>query len=156
MIVNVSPRQINQAGIDLIKEFEGLRLLAYADQVGVETLGFGHTGPDVKVGETITEEQAEQLLMKDLAKFEQGVNDLVKVALTDNQFAALVSFSYNLGLGSLKESTLLKLVNSSNFDDAAKQFIKWDYAGGVLNEGLLRRRTAEAALFQLASSNSNE
>ncbi|RDU95358.1 lysozyme [Trinickia dinghuensis] len=140
--------KINEAGINLIKEFEGLRLTAYADVVGVLTIGYGHTGPDVKPGMVITEAQAGQLLIDDLARFENGVSGLVKVPVNANQFSALVSFSYNVGLGNLGGSTLLRLLNQSDYAGAAQQFPLWDKAGGRELPGLLRRRQAEQALFQ--------
>jgi lysozyme len=127
--------------------FEGLRLTAYQDMVGVWTIGYGHTGPDVKAGLTITQQQAEQLLINDLARFNNGVNALVTVKINQNQFDALISFSYNLGLGSLQQSTLLRLLNAGNFQAAADQFPRWDRAGGKEVAGLLARRNAERALF---------
>lgn len=106
-----------------------------------------HTGPDVKAGLTITQQQAEQLLINDLARFNNGVNALVTVKINQNQFDALISFSYNLGLGSLQQSTLLRLLNAGNFQAAADQFPRWDRAGGKEVAGLLARRNAERALF---------
>ncbi|TKC86027.1 lysozyme [Trinickia terrae] len=138
----------NQAGLNLIKQFEGLRLIAYADVVGVLTIGYGHTGPDVKPGLIITQSQADQHLSDDLARFESGVGALVKVPLNANQFSALVSFSYNLGLGNLGSSTLLRLLNQRDYPGAALQFPRWDRAGGRELAGLLRRRQAEQALFE--------
>jgi lysozyme len=140
-------REINQAGLDLIKSFEGLRLDAYKDIVGVLTIGYGHTGADVTEGLSISEDQAQDLLKTDLARFEAGVEEAVTSDLTDNQFAAIVSFAYNLGLGNLRSSTLLKLVNAGNMDSAADEFPKWDRAGGQVSEGILRRRNAERDLF---------
>jgi lysozyme len=141
-------RRINKAGLSLIKQFEGLRLKAYKDVVGVLTIGYGSTGPHVKEGMIITEQQAEDLLKEDLDRFEQGVANLVKVPLNDNQFAALVSFSFNLGLGNLKASTLLKLLNAGKLDQVPSEFVKWNKAGGKVLAGLTRRRQAEAELFQ--------
>jgi lysozyme len=140
--------KINDAGLALIKEFEGCRLNAYRDIVGVLTIGYGHTGQDVWTNQVITEAKAEALLIKDLEKFENGVQDLLQVsAITNNQFSALVCFAYNLGLGNLEKSTLLKLVNERKFQEAAEQFLVWDRAGGEVVPGLLRRRQAERALF---------
>jgi lysozyme len=138
--------QLNQAGLDLIESFEGLRLTAYDDGTGVLTIGFGHTG-GVTPGETITQEQAEEFLKSDVAGAETSVENLVEVDLTPNQFAALVSFTFNLGGGALAGSTLLALVNSKEFDAAAQQFGRWVYADGQELEGLVRRRAAEAKLF---------
>ncbi|KMN50721.1 muraminidase [Chromobacterium violaceum] len=137
----------NAAGISLIKQFEGVRLAAYQDMVGVWTIGYGHTGPDVKAGMTITQRQADQLLAADLEKFETGVRKAVIVPLNANQFSALVSFSYNLGLGNLRSSTLLRLLNKGDYDGAAAQFPRWNRAGGQAVPGLTRRRKAEQALF---------
>lgn len=140
--------QTNQAGLNLIKEFEGLCLHAYQDVVGVWTIGYGHTGPEVKEGLAITEHDAEQLLRGDLLRFESGVAAAVDVPLNENQFSALVSFSYNLGLGSLQKSTLLSQLNEGNHEGAAEQFPLWDKAGGRSLPGLHKRRLAEKALFQ--------
>lgn len=138
--------KINQAGLDLIKSFEGCRLAAYRDIVGVLTVGFGHTGDDVTRGLVIDQPTADALLESDLYKFEQGVSSLLQAAVTDNQFSALVCFAYNLGLHALAGSHLLKKVNASDLS-AKDEFLKWDRAGGVVVPGLLRRRTAERALF---------
>lgn len=138
---------MNAAGIKLIKDFEGCKLKAYKDIVGVLTIGYGHTGPDVFEGQVITQEEAERLLRDDLEAFEVGVARLVKVALTENQYAALVSFAYNLGLGALGGSTLLKLLNKGDPEGAALEFTKWSHAGGRVVAGLVRRREAEKALF---------
>lgn len=137
----------NTATINLIKSFEGCKLTTYADSVGVLTIGYGHTGPDVHRGKVITQSQADDLLAADLARFETGVTNLVKVTLTANQFGALVSFAYNLGLGSLGGSTLLKKVNAKDFAGAKLEFSKWDHAGGKVLAGLTKRRAAEAVLF---------
>lgn len=138
---------INAEGFALIKEFEGCDLSAYKDAAGVWTIGYGHTG-DVQPGQAITQEQADALLQADLQKFEQGVNKLCERSINSNQFSALVCFAYNVGLGALANSTLLRLVNSGDFADAAKQFSQWVYADGTVLPGLVRRRAAEAALFQ--------
>src|SRR5690242_1900699 len=98
---------VNQAGLDLIKQSEGVRLKAYKDSVGVWTIGYGHTGPDVWDGKTIDAGEAERLLAEDLHKTEQGVIELIHGPCTPNEFAALVSFAFNLGIGALAGSTLL-------------------------------------------------
>lgn len=139
--------KISQKGIDLVKSFEGLELKAYKDSVGVLTIGWGSTGSHVTAGMTITREQAEQLLKKDLERFEKGVSDLVKAPLNQNQFDALVSFSFNLGLGSLKSSTLLKKLNAKDYQGAANEILRWNRAGGKVLKGLTRRRIAERDLF---------
>ncbi|QOZ81965.1 MULTISPECIES: lysozyme [Chromobacterium] len=138
---------ISANGIKLIQQFEGLRLKAYQDAVGVWTIGYGHTGPDVTPGLVITQAQADALLARDLSRFETGVTRLVQVPLNQNQFDALVSFSYNLGLGSLQNSTLLRLLNQRDYAGAAAQFPRWNKAGGKVLPGLTRRRAAEQALF---------
>ena len=140
--------KISQKGLDLIKNFEGLELKAYKDSVGILTIGYGSTGSHVKSGMTITAEQAEELLKQDVSRFEKGVNDLVKVSLTQNQFDALVSFSFNLGLGNLKSSTLLKKLNASDYTGAVNEFLRWNRAGGKVLNGLTRRRQAEKDMFE--------
>lgn len=139
--------KISKKGLDLIKQFEGLELKAYKDSVGVVTIGYGSTGPHVSMGMVITQEQAESLLKQDVSRFEKGVSDLVKVPLNQNQFDALVSFSFNLGLGNLKSSTLLRKLNSLDYVGTANEFPRWNKAGGVVLKGLTRRREAEKALF---------
>jgi lysozyme len=139
-------RQINQAGLNLIKDFEGCILTAYDDGVVVLTIGYGHT-QGVTWGQTITQAQAEELLKHDLNYFENSVTNLVKVPLTDNQFAALVSFTFNVGVGAFTESTLLRLLNQSQYQAAAVQFLRWVNGGGKEMAGLVRRRKAEQDLF---------
>ncbi len=140
--------KLSQNGIDLIKSFEGLRLKAYPDIGGVPTIGYGTTGPDIKLGMTITEVKAEELLRVDVAVFERGVSDLVKVAINQNEFDALVSFSYNVGLSALQSSTLLRLLNDgSDRTIVASEFLRWNKVGDKPIEGLTRRRKAERDLF---------
>lgn len=139
--------QYSKQGIALTESFEGLRTTAYQDQVGVWTIGYGHT-KGVHPGMTCTEEQANQWLQEDACDCENDVNSHVKVALNQNEFDALVDFCINLGGTSLNTSTLLKLVNASDKTDAAKEFEKWDHAGGKVVAGLLRRRQAEENLFK--------
>lgn len=142
---------MNKAGLELVKEFEGLRLEAYLDPVGVWTIGYGHTSmagpPEVKKGMKLTSKEAEDLLLRDLKKYEDAVDRLVKVDLNDNQHAALSSFTYNLGEGNLKKSTLLKKLNDGDYSGASAEFPKWNKAGGKILKGLTRRREAERALF---------
>lgn len=145
-------REINQQGLDLIRHFESLRLEAYQDSVGIWTIGWGHTGLEHKdgsvfEGRVITEKEAEELLKSDLRKFEKAVDSLVDIELNDNQFSALVSFSFNLGIGNLKSSTLLKLLNNNDQFNCTKEFVKWSKAGGKRLKGLLRRRASERNLF---------
>lgn len=142
----------SQAGIDLIKQFEGLELTAYPDPgTGGEpwTIGYGHTG-GVKPGDTVTEAEAEELLRQDLEKFEDCVNAYVSVPITQSQFDALVSFAFNVGCGALKSSTLLRLLNNGDTEAAAAQFGRWNKAAGRVLAGLTRRRGAERDLFQTA------
>ncbi|MEO0537654.1 MAG: lysozyme [Cyanobacteria bacterium P01_A01_bin.123] len=139
-------RNTNAAGIRLIKSFEGLRLKAYQDAVGIWTIGYGTTS-GVRPGMVITEAEAERLLRRDVDKFERAVSSLVKVSINDNQFAALVSFSYNVGSSALGDSTLLRLLNQGNYQGAADQFPRWNRAGSRVLAGLTRRRNAERALF---------
>jgi lysozyme len=137
-----------QAGIELIKQFEGLKLKAYLDIVGVPTIGYGSTGPDIKIGMVWTTEQCEERLKKDLEKFEKAILTSVKVPLTQNQFDALVCFTYNVGSGAFTGSTLLKLLNKSeSITKVADQFLRWNKAGGKEVAGLTRRRAAERELF---------
>lgn len=138
--------KISNNGIDLIKSFEGLRLKAYKDSVGVSTIGYGHT-KNVKMGDVISLKTAEQFLLDDIRIFEEGVLALVQVEITQNMFDALVSFSFNLGLGNLAKSTLLKKINSKLFKEAGNEFVRWNKAGGVVLKGLTRRRLLEKELF---------
>jgi lysozyme len=133
--------------VALTKEFEGCQLTAYSDPAGVWTVGYGHTGSDVRQGVTITQHQADDFLMADLKEAGRFVNIYVKVQINQNQFDALTDFVYNLGVGSFKSSTLLLLINNGDFDKAALEFGKWNKAGAVEVPGLTRRRAAEAALF---------
>ena len=141
----------SQSGISLIKGFEGKRLNAYDDGVGVWTIGFGTikypNGVRVKKGDTCTEAQAESYLKNDLVKFENAINRLVKVPLNQNQFDALASFTYNLGETNLSNSTLLKKLNAKDYAGTADQFLRWNKAGGKVMNGLTRRREAERILF---------
>ena len=141
----------SQSGISLIKGFEGKRLNAYYDGVGVWTIGFGTikypNGVRVKKGDTCTEAQAESYLKNDLVKFENAINRLVKVPLNQNQFDALSSFTYNLGETNLSSSTLLKKLNAKDYAGTADQFPRWNKAGGKVMNGLTRRREAERILF---------
>jgi lysozyme len=135
-------------GLALTEQFEGCQLNAYQDQVGVWTIGYGHTGGDVCSGLTITQDQAATLLLSDVAAASSFVNNAVTVALAQDEFDALVDFVFNLGRGAFAGSTLLKDLNAGDFANAATQFDLWDHAGGQVVAGLLRRRQAEAALFQ--------
>ncbi len=143
--------QTSDKGIALIKEFEGCKLTAYQDSVGVWTIGYGWTQPvdgkPIRAGMTIKQETAERLLKTGLVSYEGDVSRLVKVGLTQEQFDALVSFTYNLGARSLSTSTLLRKLNAGDYAGAADEFLRWNKAGGKDLNGLTRRREAERALF---------
>ncbi|AYQ11336.1 lysozyme [Escherichia coli] len=143
--------QTSEKGIALIKEFEGCRLTAYRDSVGVWTIGYGWTQPvdgkPIRAGMTIKQETAERLLKTGLVSYESDVSRLVKVGLTQGQFDALVSFTYNLGARSLSTSTLLRKLNAGDYAGAADEFLRWNKAGGKVLNGLTRRREAERTLF---------
>ena len=140
---------ISQKGLNLIKQFEGLRLTPYRCSAGVLTIGYGHTGSDVKEGMTITQAQAEELLKNDVKRFEIGVSTLTAgILLTQNQYDALVSFAYNVGLGAFQNSTLLKKMRENPKDPAiATEFAKWNKAGGAVIAGLTNRRAQESQLY---------
>lgn len=137
---------ISQRGLDLIKQFEGCRLTAYRCPADVLTIGYGHTGPDVTEGLRITPQQAEALLRGDLARFEDGVRRHAGAA-TQDQFDALVSFAFNVGIGALAGSTLLKRHKAGDKARAANEFLRWNKAGGIVLPGLTRRRAAERRLY---------
>jgi lysozyme len=141
-------RRINRAGLAHIKSWEGLRLTAYLDVANVLTIGYGSTGSHVKEGMVITEAEAEELLRKDLARFEHGVEALTEgCATSDDQFSALVSLAFNIGLGALATSTVLKRHKLGNRIGAANAFLMWNKAKGAVLKGLMRRREAERALY---------
>lgn len=146
-------RPVNKAGIDLIKSFEGLFLKPYLDPVNIPTIGYGTIAyPDGKKvtmkDRDITEAEAEHYLMFEVEEKAHNVERMVKVTLNDNEYAALVSFAYNVGWQGLEKSTLMKLLNS-NADRVAvaDQFLRWNKAGGKELKGLTRRRQAERSLF---------
>lgn len=145
------PGQINADGLLIIKSFEGLELVAYQDSVGVWTIGYGHTAmagpPKVDPGMVITEAEADKILRQDLNYFEQGVEEAVTVATNPDQFSAMVSFAFNVGLTAFRDSTLLRKHNAGDFAGAADEFLRWVYAGGERLPGLERRRKAERALY---------
>lgn len=147
---------LGAAGTALIKQFEGCELTAYRDGGGVLTIGYGHTGPDVFEGRIITQHEAECLFDEDVAKFVDGVNRLVTVPVNQNEFDALVSFAFNVGLDidadtkaeGLGDSTLLRKLNDSDYDGAAAEFVKWNKDNGKVVAGLTRRREYERTLFE--------
>lgn len=138
------------AGMALTRSFEGLNLAAYVDQRGVWTIGYGHTGPGVHAGLTITASEADAFLASDIAGAVAGVNRLITESISQNQFDALVDFTFNLGCASLARSTLLRCVNAGDIATAAKEFLLWDHVHGRVVPGLLRRRQAEMELFERA------
>lgn len=144
-------RELNNETINLIKSFEGWRANAYKDAVGIWTIGYGHTAmagpPAPKSGMSITREEGENLLRKDLRKYQKAVDSMINVPLNDNQYGALVSFTYNVGPGNLRTSTLRKKLNRGDYEGAVSEFRKWVKAGGKTLRGLQRRRKAERILF---------
>ncbi len=144
-------RKISSEGLALIKQWEGLRLEAYKDSVEVWTIGYGHTStagkPFVHKGMIITEKEAEEVLLQDLRQFENAIEKNVTVSLTDEQFAALVSFCYNVGIVAFCKSTLLKKLNNSEYEAVPSELQKWTKSGGKRLHGLVHRRAAEAGLW---------
>jgi len=138
--------KISQKGLDLIKSFEGLRLEPYYCSSQVLTIGYGSTGPHVKEGMKITKEEAENLLRKDVSRFEAGVDKLINIDLTQEQFDALVSFAFNCGVGALEESTLRRRLNGGEDPNtvAQEELKRWTNGGLA---GLVGRRKAETDLF---------
>lgn len=148
----MTTRTINKAGLDLIKQYEGLRTTAYLCPAKVPTIGYGSTQGLTRadVGrKTVTTAQAETLLRADLVRFEKAVSKLVTIRLTENQYAALVSFAFNLGEGNLAKSTLLKRINAGASTALIEQsWMQWVNAGGKRLQGLVNRRAAEMALWK--------
>lgn len=134
-------------GLELIKKFEGFRPSPYKDIAGLLTIGFGHLILKNESFTSLTKEEAETLLLKDVKWAEDCVNEKINVQLTQNQFDALVSFVFNLGCTAFFGSTLRKLVNNKDFTKAKGEFLKWCNAGGKKSPGLLRRRIDESVLF---------
>jgi GH24 family phage-related lysozyme (muramidase) len=141
--------QLSQVGVNLIKSFEGCVLHAYKALPSETyfTIGYGHYGADVREGSSITQVQADSLLEGDLQKYVKAVNDLVKVPLNQNQFDALVSFTFNCGSEALRTSTLLQKLNNKDYQGAANEFDRWIHSSGKVVQGLVNRRKAEKALF---------
>ncbi|MGA2167249.1 MAG: lysozyme [Terracidiphilus sp.] len=140
--------QLSAAGLELIKRSEGFRNRTYLDVAGLPTIGYGHLLlPHESFPNGIEEPQAALLLAGDVRAAEQSVQRLVKVALTQGQFDALVDFCFNLGAGRLASSTLLKVLNGGRYEAAAEQLLRWDLAGGEVNAGLKARREAEFQLW---------
>jgi len=139
-------------GLKLIKDFEGKRLQAYLCPAGVWTIGYGHTDaagpPKVVPGMVITAREADEILSRDIRKYERAVNEAVTVYLSQNQFDALVSFCYNVGTGAFRKSTLVRKLNRGDYGSVPGELMKWNKAGGKELAGLTRRRRAEAALWR--------
>lgn len=133
--------------LPLIRKWEGLRLSAYLCPAGVPTIGYGTTGPEVRIGMTWTKAQAEAALLSDVKEFARDVKGMVKVPVSPQQFAALVSLAYNIGTGALRGSTLLRLLNAGDYTGAGRQFDRWSRAGGRVLPGLQKRRAEERRLF---------
>lgn len=138
--------KVNQAGIDLLKEFEGFRSTAYQDIVGVWTIGYGFT-KNVKEGDTITKAQGEKRLKLELREYTDAVIKACTLVPNENQLAAMVVFAFNVGIGGFNKSTVLKAHNKGSFEAAARAFSLWNKAGGKAVAGLTRRRAAEASLY---------
>ena len=156
--MEINKMNISQDGIDLIKYFEGCptddngNVVSYRCAANKATIGFGSLklidGSPVQDGMTISKQDAEDLLAHELHEYEGYINDMVGVELNQNQFDALVSWVFNLGPTNLSSSTMLKVVNSRKFSEVPEQIKRWNKVSGVPNEGLMKRRNAEALLFE--------
>ncbi len=148
-------RAVNKESLDKIRQWEGLRLTAYKDSVGVWTIGYGHTGADVKPGMTITNARADELLKSDLRTAERAVDNAVTVPLSDNQFGALVSFVFNVGVGAFNGSTLLRKLNAGDYASVPSELARWNKGTikgkKVVIPGLVNRRAAEIGLWATGS-----
>ena len=138
---------ISEEGLSLIKKFEGCELKAYRCAANVLTIGYGTT-KGVTEDMEITKEEAESLLKEEMHEYEGYINDMIKVPLEQNQFDSMVSWVFNLGSTNLSSSTLLKKINNSEYDEVPSQIKRWNKAGGKVLDGLIRRREAEALLFE--------
>lgn len=143
--------KISEAGLFLIKQSEGCKLVAYKCPAGVWTIGYGWThavdGKPIAPGMTISKAKADKLLREGVQPFEEAVNKAANVPLNQGQYDALVSFTYNLGAGALRSSTLLRKLNAGDYPGAANEFPKWVKAGGKIQKGLVTRRAAEREMF---------
>ena len=143
-------RRIGKPGLDLIKRFEGFSSRSYICPAGHPTIGYGHlVRADESFEEGVSKEEAEALLRRDTASAERSVLRLINVPLTDGQFDALVSFTFNLGGGALQRSTLRRKINRKAHDEVPAEFRRWVFAGGRRLKGLVRRREAEAVLYDM-------
>lgn len=139
--------KVSDKGLALIKEFEGCKLTAYKDSVGVWTIGYGHTR-SARQGMTITQEQADELLAQDVARHAIGVYKALQAKLEQHQFDAVVSLAFNVGVSAVRNSTLMKMINRGDVKLAAAQFDRWNKAGGKVLAGLVRRRAAERKMYE--------
>lgn len=146
----ITPRRIGPEGLALIKRFEGLRLNAYLCPADVPTIGYGSTGPHVRIGMTITEARAEELLREDLTRFEACVSAKCPNT-TQQQFDAMVSLAFNVGCAGFEKSTVARMHNARWFGKAADAFALWNKGGGRVLPGLVKRRAAEADLYRKGS-----
>tara|TARA_B100000475_G_C14974884_1_gene305627 strand:+ start:20 stop:463 length:444 start_codon:yes stop_codon:yes gene_type:complete len=137
----------SKEGLALIKKFEGCRLESYRCSANVLTIGYGHTGGVLET-DVITQDDADKLLEEDIAKFEKYVDDNVTVELNQSQFDALVAWTFNLGVGNLRQSTMLRKLNEGDYQSVPSEMNRWNKAGGKTLDGLIRRRKAEGLLFE--------
>lgn len=141
---------ISKEGLDLIKGFEKFSPIVYICAAGYPTIGFGHVVlPTESFQNSLTEEEGEGILLRDVAKAERSISRLINVSLTSNEFDALVSWTFNLGAGALQRSTLRMKLNRAEYDEVPDEMRKWTRAGGRLLKGLVRRRETEARIFSL-------
>lgn len=140
---------ISERAVALVKKFEGCKLKAYRCPAGIPTIAYGRT-QGVKMGDRCTQEQADKWLLSDLSATERTINEFVTVKINQNQRDALASFIYNVGSGNFKNSTLCRKLNCGDYHGASAEFMRWIYAGGKALDGLVKRRTAEKALFDEA------
>jgi lysozyme len=140
--------KISHQGLELLMAREGKRNAAYLDSVGVWTIGYGHTGPDVHAGLVWTDEQVEAAFAKDLERFEAAVNEAVKVPIPQHAFDALVSFAYNVGVGAFKSSTLVRVLNAGDTAGAAKQFDRWHIPAEITSRRNGEREQFKGTAFQ--------
>lgn len=136
--------------VSMVKPLEGYEPIPYYDVVGVLTVCYGHTGPDIVEGKTYTKQECEELLEKDLAKVKRGIDPLIKPALPEATKAALYSFTYNVGIGAFSRSTLLKKLNAGHITGACEELRRWVYAGGKKWKGLMTRRDIEEEVCKFA------
>jgi len=146
----VNNLSLDEEGLNLIKKWEGLRLEAYLCSANVWTIGYGHTRT-AKPGMKITEKRANELLREDVRKFENLINRIVTVPLTQNQFNALVSWAFNVGEGAVRNSTLIRKLNSGDYDAVPAELMRWNKINGQVNRGLTNRRAAEVGLWARGS-----